>query len=137
MKHYQSHYLTQLKLGLIILAIAGVVFFFTGLFGCGEPYLPKHDIVENQKYDAPAKSQILLRIVLKDSVTKQNVERLLQKHFEWSMQTDMKHHNPPSHIFIYVYNDSTDWKRNGLAWVGMQKRVAGVNEAAQFSETIE
>jgi hypothetical protein len=87
-----------------------------------------YKVAEYEKYDVPAKSQISMRIVLNDSVTRANVSHVLMNEFKYSLDKSMTYHNPPSHIFIYVYDSSTNVKDQSDEWVGMISRVANENK---------
>jgi hypothetical protein len=133
--HHTNPYINQLKFGLLIAAIAGIIALFSMLASCGKPYTPAHEVVENEKYDVPAKSQISRKLVLKDSITRENVQKLLDKDFEWSAGMSMKHHDKPTHIFIYVYAPGADWK--GADWLGMVSRVDGKDEGIKLAESLQ
>lgn len=96
----------------------------------------KYIEVENKVYDIPVKSQIVIRLVLKDSITRQNISEILEKEFRWEKDRSMKYNNPATHIFIYLYADSTDWKKNGGAWLGMKSRIANEDNPVQFSDSL-
>jgi hypothetical protein len=132
-----NHYIEQFKFGLILLAIASLIALATFLFSCGKSYTPEYEVAENTKYDAPAKSEITRRLILKDSITKENVQRLLDKEFEWSLRTSMEHHNPASHIFIYVYAPGADWKgKDGDKWLGMVSRVNNEDNGIKINDSL-
>jgi hypothetical protein len=86
------------------------------LAGCNN--FPKYEATR-ERYDAPVKSQIITKIVLQDVITKENVTKVLNKNFEWDSETSMKFHDKPTHIFVYVYADTTNYKLHGDKWLGM------------------
>jgi hypothetical protein len=137
-RQYTNPYHAQIKLGLLIAAVGLPIMFFSTFIGCGKPYTPAHEVVENTQYDAPAKSQISRKLLLKDSITRDNVWKLLDKEYEWAKGMSMKEHDKPTHIYIYVYAPDADWKgADGANWLGMASRVDGKDEGIKLSQELE
>lgn len=95
---------------------------------------PKYKLLKYEEYDIPAKSQIETRILLMDSLTKKNVTHLLQTSWNNDSAKTFKYHPKPTHIFIYVYKDSIDYKNGGGDWIGMMSRVSGKDYGIQLKE---
>lgn len=100
---------------------------------CTEPG-PKYEVLEYNIYDVPAKSQITERILLKDSVTKDNVNQLLNSFWSLDSAKSMKYHDRPTHIFIYLYKDSLDFENGGENWIGMKSRINGKDYGIELKE---
>jgi hypothetical protein len=112
------------------------LFVFVALLfiGCNTRPTVNYEVVENKKYDVPAKSQISKRIVLKDSVSKDQIKEILNYEFGKCLNTRMEFHNPPSHIFIYVYSPTIDWQKNSAAWEASMQRIKGSEEKIKFND---
>lgn len=91
-----------------------------------------YTIAENKKYDVPAKSQISRRLVLKKKATKKEVEELLKSDFDFWMKQPMQYHNPPSHIFIYVYDSGATLPAQNMNWVGRIIRLANEDKPLEI-----
>ena len=98
---------------------------------------PKYEILKYDEYDTPAKSQTETRLLLTDSLTKKNVTDLLNSFFTTDTNKTFKYHTKPSHVFIYVYKDSLDYKRDGSSWIGMMSRVGGVDNGIELKEDLK
>ena len=103
------------------------------ILSCEEPR-PKYKILEHDIYEIPIKSQISTRILLTDSVTKNNVLYLLNSFYGLDSVKTMKYHDTPTHIFIYVYKDSLDLKNGGENWIGMKSRINGKDYGIELKE---
>jgi hypothetical protein len=82
------------------------------------------DITEYQVYDAPVKSQVSIRAILKDSITSKNVEDLLKTLFDKAKDEHMKSGKEPTHIFVFVYASKAD-ENDDAKWVGKMTREMG------------
>ena len=80
------------------------IFFCLLLISCTKyKNVPEYDIIENNQYDAPVKSQISLRVSLTDSTaTNEQIQTLTELLANSSMQVKMKKHPNPTHLFIYI-----------------------------------
>jgi len=87
--------------------------------------LPKYQIVDRDKYDAPVKTQIELHAVVSGNITESGLKALLQKLYEEATATrGFKYHGgKPTHIFIYLYT-SRDHFTSGMGqWIAMLSKV--------------
>lgn len=102
------------------------------IIGCNVRPNIDYEVVENKKYDIPAKSQISKRIVLKDSIDNQQIAEVVNYEFNKAMKTRMKFHNPPSHVFVYVYSPGTDVEKESGYWVAMKSRIMNEDSEIKF-----
>lgn len=101
---------------------------------CNDRPSVDYDIIENKKYDIPVKSQISKRIVLKDSVGRELVKEIILYEFREAMSTRMDFHNPPSHVFVYVYAPGTDVVTQSGNWLAMKQRIMNETKEVEFAD---
>lgn len=105
-----------------------------------EPFLKtkkilEHVIIEERKYDIPAKSQMTYRLGLYnvDSCSNIQIKELIDEYIKKAKSEIMKYHNPPSHIFIYVYSSEQSFKSGyGNNWIGMFSKT-GKSDTGNYS----
>ena len=104
------------------------------LFGMAYPKQARlnNDVSELKVYDVPFKTQYSERLVLRKPMDKAGLKHLLNGLFDAAMRGSYKYHNPPTHIFIYIYNSKADLNRDGSSWVGMISRTMDKNEGIQL-----
>ena len=70
-----------------------------------EPPLPEYSIYDEEIYDAPIKTQIFLKVLVRGDTSKEDIENLLN-HLYNLATTKRKfiYHNPPTNITIQAYN---------------------------------
>jgi len=95
--------------------------------------VPEYDIIENKKYDAPVKSQITLRVSLKDSTTtNEQIKTLTELLANSSMQIKMNKHPKPTHVFIYVYKTKASYEANSGDWLSMYSKI-GTDDTGKYT----
>lgn len=88
------------------------------LFRCNSG-LPKYTFAENRVYSVPAKSMINMSLVLKDSVTRENVAMILNHEYAIAIEKKMEYHPQPTQVFIYVWDSEEKWKAGRGEWLAM------------------
>jgi len=95
--------------------------------------LPAYEVLEDKVYDIPLKSQVSLRVILKDStIDKQQLTDLIQSLSSEQLDRSMNYHSTPTHVFIYVYNSKVDYDNNSGSWVAMYQKV-GEDDTGDYS----
>lgn len=111
-----------------ITIIVGIIVVIVFLNEPSQPLI-RYSFIENKVTDIPSKSQVLKRIVLIDSsFTSDDINSILQYEYKKSMDISMKFHNPPSHIFIYIYKTQEILLKDGNDWIGKFSRIMDKNE---------
>ena len=99
------------------------------MFNCNRPVL-SYDVAELKVYDVPFKTQYSERLVLHKPLDSAGLVGLLNAQFEAAMHGTYNYHNPPTHIFIYIYNSKADI--DSSKWVGMISRTMNKDEGIQL-----
>ena len=81
----------------------------------------KHEILNNEIYDAPVKTQVVLDVLILDkNIDKQTVTDLLNYLYDQSIKrTGFKYHKNPTNIFIYAYTTKEKAESGMGQWIGM------------------
>jgi len=105
-----------------------------GLFCCcSSSNIPNNEVIENTVYDAPVKSQVLIRLEITDSVyTKAQVKELCEMMVSISSEKEMKFHPTPTHIWIYIYKSKADCLKDGTSWIAMYGK-AGSDQPGDYT----
>lgn len=91
---------------------------------CSTKEIANYNVIEDKVYDIPIKSQVSLRVELKDSAaTKQQIIDLIQSLSAEQKDRSMKYHNTPTHVFIYVYNSQSEYEINSGSWIAMYQKI--------------
>jgi len=87
--------------------------------------LPTCEIVDEDKYDAPVKTQIKIQGIVSGTVTEPGLNTLLHNLYIKANETrGFKHHGgKPTHVFIYLYS-SREHLASGMGqWIAMLEKV--------------
>ena len=105
-----------------------------GLFCCCESKNElKYNVIENELYDIPLKSQILIRLELTDSIyTKAQLVDFCESWVRVASAKEMKFHPTPTHIWIYIYKSKADCMKDGSSWIAMYGK-AGSDQAGDYT----
>jgi hypothetical protein len=95
---------------------------------CSKGSLPEYEVIDNNVYDVPAKSQVALQIELKGVYTAAQVKELCEMMVSISSERKMKYHPVPTHIWVYIYKSKADCKRDGSSWVAMYGKAGSDRE---------
>ncbi len=91
--------------------------------------VPEYEIVDEQVYDAPVKTQVEQHIVVTVEITEENLRALLrQQHYAVSKRTGFKYHESPTNIYIYVYETKDKAKAGQGLWLAMSQMSYGDTE---------
>ena len=86
----------------------------------------KAELAKEKIYDKPVKTQVDQRwFVTEVPESEQELEELIEKlHEKASASRGFKHHNPPTNIYIYVYQDkeTAENEEMGADWLGMSAK---------------
>jgi hypothetical protein len=94
--------------------------------GSGEKLLGYQEI-EKKVYDMPAKSQVIYRAYLTDTIyTPEQLTKLVNKFVSDCKYEPVKFHSEPTHIFVYLYAKPGDCEADGSNWIAMYSKDYGV-----------
>lgn len=80
---------------------------------------PSYEVVGEEVFDAPSKTQVELKVVVAGEIAKEGVSALLAKLYSETMsRTGFKHHLRPTSAYIYAYTDK-EAAESGPEWIGM------------------
>lgn len=80
-------------------------------------------IIEDDVYDTPLKTQIMKRVVLKQTATRLQILALLDSIFSAEeRRTGFKYNTHPTHIYVYLYYSMRDYKVSGGNWIAMKEK---------------
>lgn len=90
----------------------------------------QYTIVEQKDYDTPSKTQYSLRVKVKTGLSNDSLTLLCNHLFYEGLNRKFENSKQPSHIFIYVYDDTTkDCQAN---WAAMISRTMNENDGIRF-----
>ena len=96
--------------------------------------IPIIEIIKEDIYDAPIKSQIAQHILIKNNYSKEDIDILLTKQFESLIKREnFKYHKNPTNIYIYVYNDKEKALAGQYLWVAMLQFVRNYNDKPEIT----
>jgi hypothetical protein len=100
-----------------------LVALFVGLFCCcSSSNRLDFNVIENTVYDAPVKSQVVLRLELKSAYTVAQLKELCESMVRISSEKEMKYHPLPTHVWIYIYKSKADFLKDGSSWIAMYQK---------------
>jgi uncharacterized protein YgiM (DUF1202 family) len=71
-------------------------------------------------YDVPVKTQIELKIIVRENVTAENLRYLLNLLYDQNIKrTGFIYHTNPTNLYIYIYNSEARAKSGGSQWIAM------------------
>ena len=106
-----------------------LVALFIGLFCCcTTSNIPDNEVIENSVYDAPVKSQVLIRLELTGTYTAAQVKELCEMMVRISSDKPMKYHPKPTHIWVYIYKSKADFLKDGSSWIAMYGKAGDEDE---------
>ncbi len=96
--------------------------------------IPEIEIVKEDIYDAPIKSQITQYILIKSNISKDGLEILLHNQFEMLMKrSGFKYRKNPTNIYIFVYNDKEKAIVEQGLWLAMLEFIKNYNDKPVIS----
>lgn len=86
--------------------------------------LPEHRILDERVYDVPLKTQVILDVLVSGTISRVGLTSLLDELYSNTQaRRGFKYHNPPTHVFIYLYT-STERSQSGMAeWIAMLSKI--------------
>ncbi|MFC1467654.1 hypothetical protein ACFLQY_03045 [Verrucomicrobiota bacterium] len=87
--------------------------------------LPTYEILNQDKYDAPIKTQLSIDVVVSGEITEQNLKLLLKELYSKANATrGFKYHGgKPTHVFIYLYPTKVHAEAGMGQWLAMLSKV--------------
>ena len=87
--------------------------------------MPTYDVVDQDTYDAPIKTQIVLHAVVSGTLTELGLKQLLQKLYDEAKATrGFKYHGgKPTHVFIYLYTSQDHFESGMGQWIAMLSKI--------------
>jgi hypothetical protein len=94
--------------------------------------LPEYTVLDEDVYDAPIKTQVILHILVSGEITKQNLRALLSKLYaELQKRRGFKYHTAATHIGVYAYPKEENWKSGSGGWIAYLLRM-GEGEPTEY-----
>ncbi len=83
--------------------------------------LPIYEIIQEEIFDVPLKTKVILKILLKEkNVTEQKIKNLLNYLYNKTIKrSGFKHHRHPTNIYIYIYTSKYKAESGKGQWIGM------------------
>lgn len=82
--------------------------------------LPDYEIVSENTYDAPVKTQIEQHILVMGEINEENQKALLRQQFDSIMQRrGFKYHYAPTNVYIYTYDTKERAEAEQGLWLAM------------------
>lgn len=79
-----------------------------------------YEIYNEDIYDAPVKTQIELKIIVRREVTAEDLKNILNTLYNQNIKrTGFKYHTNPTNIYIYIYNSDERAESGGSQWIAM------------------
>ena len=79
-----------------------------------------YDVFLEDIYDVPVKTQIELKIIVRENVTAENLRYLLNLLYDQNIKrTGFIYHTNPTNLYIYIYNSEARAKSGGSQWIAM------------------
>ena len=103
------------------------------LVGCNRP---QYEVINYYKDSSPLKSTVDVRILMKDSITKENLKRILELELYNEGKKKTEYHDQPTHLFVYIYKSESDYLENGGDWIAMGTKIKGVEDMS-FKKELE
>ncbi len=132
-KHKSSGCLSVIALLFVIAVAIGVISFSLDENKSWAPQapkkasapMPKYEIVDRDRYDAPVKTQIVLNAVVSGTIAEPGLKQLLQKLYDEARATrGFKYHGgKPTHVFIYLYTSREHFKSGMGQWIAMLSKT--------------
>lgn len=96
-----------------------------------------YEIVEEEIYDVPIKTQITQHIALEGQFDKEVVKEVLEIAYQDAKKrTGFKHYNPATHYHIVVYSDIKRAKSKSGNWVGLMNKIKDNDEDYEINEDL-
>jgi len=84
--------------------------------------LPDFEIVDEEIYDVPIKTQVIQHIVVSGNITEENIKALLLRQCDAIMERrGFKHHVTPTMVGIFAYETEEQAKSGAGLWLAMLK----------------
>ena len=82
--------------------------------------VPQHNILNEDIYDVPIKTQITLEILVQDDTTEQGLRDLINHLYSnFKKRTGFKYHSSPTNIYIYLYATKEKHEAGTEYWIMM------------------
>lgn len=101
------------------------------------PGLLEHSIVRYDYFDKPSKTQVEIKILIKESsnISKEKLEELLSYLYNVEMaKSSFKYHNPPNAVYMYAYLTMQKANMGPGAVATMIKSYSDINPTFDFNE---
>jgi len=102
----------------------------------GMVVLPEYSILDEELYDAPVKTQVVLNLLVSGEISELGLNTLLnQLYSSISVRGGFKYHDSPTNIYIYAYT-SKERAESGMGlWIAMlQKNYDDVKPTISINE---
>ena len=85
--------------------------------------IPRYSVLNEDVYDAPIKTQIILNILVSGKISEPGLIALLnQLYFSIKARKEFKYHDSPTHIYIYAFT-SKERAESGMGqWIAMLEK---------------
>jgi len=81
--------------------------------------LPTYQILDDETYDAPVKTQVAVKLLVSGEITQEGLEELLGDFYREIMtRRGFKYHESPTNVYIYAYT-SKERAESGSLWIAM------------------
>lgn len=92
----------------------------------------RYKVLKYDVYDIPAKSQIDMRVSLKDSLlNKTGLDSILRQCIDICNAGKMQYNPKATHIFVYIYRTEADFNTNGSNWIAAYMK-SGVDDKGEY-----
>lgn len=119
------------KINLVVISLTLLLLIMIFKLSSGRSKPPvAYNVIENKDYDTPAKTQVILRVTARAGLTQDSLTILCNHLFSEALHKKFKNSKQPSHIFIYVYDDTTTEHQGN--WAAMISRTMNENEGIKF-----
>ena len=83
------------------------------------PVLLTYQILDDETYDAPVKTQVAVKLLVSGEITQEGLEELLGDFYREIMtRRGFKYHEGPTNVYIYAYT-SKERAESGSLWIAM------------------
>lgn len=101
-----------------------------------KPVMPKYKVLDEDIYDAPIKTQVVLNILVSGGISETGLKALLNKLYSSAKtKRGFKYHSSPTNIYIYAFT-SKERAESGMGqWIAMlQKSYGDVSPKISINE---
>ncbi|GAF81256.1 unnamed protein product, partial [marine sediment metagenome] len=85
-----------------------------------EPAMLKHVVLNEEVYDIPLKTQVVLNILVSGEISESGLRNLLQKLYSSTKaRSGFKYHNSPTNIYIYAFTSKERFESGTGQWIAV------------------